>query len=112
MVWSIGLKAPSLKAFRSHSAFAVNILCEQSKSLALNFARPSDTKFAGVDWYAGLDDVPVLNDAAAVIQCRTESRIAGGDHEIYLGRIFDFHHTEKSPLLFHKGNFATLGDGL
>ena len=112
VVWSIGLKSPSLRAFRGHSAFAINIMCDQSKNLALNFARPSDKKFAGVDWHAGLDGVPVLDDAAAVIQCRTEARIPGGDHEIYLGRVFDFHHTEKSPLLFHKGSFAALGDGL
>ena len=34
------------------------------------------------------------------------------EHEIYLGRVFDFHCTEKSPLLVHIGNFATLGDKL
>jgi len=107
VVWSIGLKAPSLGAFRSHSAFAINIMCDQSKELALNFARPSDNKFKGVGWSAGLDGVPVLDNA--VIQCRTETRIPGGDHEIYLGRVIGFHRTEKSPLLFHKGNFATLG---
>lgn len=110
VVWSIDLKAPSLGAFRSHSAFAINIMCDQSKDLALNFARPSDNKFAGVGWHPGLDGVPILHDAAAVIQCRTEARIPGGDHEIYLGRVFDFHRTDKSPLLFHKGGFATLGD--
>lgn len=110
VVWSIGLKAPSLGAFRNHSSFAINIMCDQSKDLALNFARPSDDKFAGVDWYSGVDGVPVLADAAAVIQCRTETRIPGGDHEIYLGRVLEFHRTEKSPLLFHQGSFATLGD--
>lgn len=110
VVWSIGLKAPSLSAFRSHSAFAINIMCDQSKNLALNFARPSDNKFAGVNWKAGLDGVPILDDAAATIQCRTEARIPGGDHEIYLGRVINFHRTDKSPLLFHKGSFATLGN--
>lgn len=112
IIWSIGLNAPSLGAFRSHPSFAINVMCDKSKDLALNFARPSDSKFAAVDWYPGHDDVPVLKAAAAVIQCRTEARIPGGDHEIYLGRIIDFHQTEKSPLLFHKGSFATLGDKL
>ena len=110
VIWSIGLQAPSLGAFRAHSAFAINIMCERSKDLVLNFARPSDNKFSGVKWRAGLDGVPVLDDAATVIQCQTEARIPGGDHEIYLGRVIDFHRTDKSPLLFHKGSFATLGD--
>ena len=53
IIWSIGLRAPSLGAFRSHGFFAINILCDQSKDLALRFARPSDDKFAGVDWRPG-----------------------------------------------------------
>lgn len=112
IVWSIGLNSPSLGAFRRHSAFAINIMCADSKELALNFARPSENKFANINWTAGLDDVPVLDDAAAVIQCRVETRVAGGDHEIYVGRVFDFHNAEKAPLLYHKGNFATLGDSI
>lgn len=110
VLWSIRLSAPSLGAFRNHSSFIVNIMCDQSKELALNFARPLEDKFAGVDWHPGLDGAPVLDAAAAVIQCRTETRIPGGDHEIYLGRVIDFHSTDKSPLLFHQGKFANLGD--
>jgi flavin reductase (DIM6/NTAB) family NADH-FMN oxidoreductase RutF len=110
ILWSIGLQAPSLTAFRAHSAFAINIMCEDSKDLALNFARPSEDKFAGVEWEAGYDGVPVLAGAAAVLQCRTEQRLPGGDHEIYIGRVMGFHHAAKSPLLFHKGKFAKMGE--
>ena len=112
VVWSLNLNAPSLGAFRTHPSFAINIMCDQSKDLALKFARPAPDKFAEVDWYAGLDGVPVLLTAAVVIECKTEARIPGGDHEIYLGRVLNFHRTDKSPLLFHKGKFATLGDNI
>jgi len=112
VVWSINLNAPSLSAFRGHPSFAINIMCEQSKDLALNFARPSDNKFADVAWSGGLDGVPVLDAASTVIQCRTDMRIPGGDHEMYLGRVFDFHKTDKAPLIFHKGKFAKLGNVL
>ena len=87
-------------------------MCDRSKDLALNFARPSEDKFSGVDWRPGLGGVPVLTEASAVIQCRTETRMPGGDHEIYLGRVLAFHQTDKSPLLFHKGRFATLGGSI
>lgn len=110
IVWSISLQSPSLGAFRRHGFFAINIMCDQSKDLALNFARPSEDKFAGVDWRPGLSGVPVLNAASAVIQCRTETRMPGGDHEIYLGHVLELDQTDKAPLLFHKGDFATLGD--
>jgi len=109
VVWSIGLNAPSLGAFRRHPSFAINIMCEESKDLALNFARPSDDKFADIAWKPGFDGVPVLDDAAVVIQCSTEMRFPGGDHEMYLGRVMEFHRTDKKPLLFHKGAFTKLG---
>ncbi len=110
VLWSIGLKTPSLSAFRQHSSFAINILCDQSKSLAQQFATPSEDKFAGIEWQPGLNGVPLLDAAATVIQCATQARIPGGDHEIYLGRVVDFCNTGKPPLVFHAGNFATLGD--
>lgn len=112
ILWSLALKAPSLSAFRTHPSFAINILCDQSKDLALNFSRPSDDKFAGVDWQPGLNGVPVLQQASAVLECETVDRIPAGDHEIYLGRVCRISKDEKTPLLFYKGQFARIGDAL
>lgn len=112
VVWSLSLNAPSLGAFRTHSSFAVNIMCDGSKNMVLNFSRPRDDKFSEVDWVAGLDGVPVLNNASAVLECRTENRFPGGDHEMYLGRVMAIRKAEKPPLIFHKGQFSRLGVSL
>jgi flavin reductase (DIM6/NTAB) family NADH-FMN oxidoreductase RutF len=112
VVWSLALKSPSLSAFRRSGTFAINIMCDQSKDLALQFSRPSPDKFAGVDWREGVDGCPVLDGAAAVLQCRTQSRIPGGDHEMYLGRVIQFTNAGKRPLIFHQGSFAEIGTGL
>lgn len=112
ILWSIGLKTPSLGAFRSHPSFAINIMCQDSKDLVHNFSRPSDTKFADVGWTKGIDGVPILDRAATVLECRTENRYEGGDHEIYLGRVCRFSITDKEPLIFHKGKFAEIGSAL
>lgn len=112
ILWSLSLKAPSLTAFRSHSSFAINILCDQSKDLALNFSRPSEDKFAGVNWRTGLNGIPVLAQASAVLECETVDRFAGGDHEIYLGRVCRISKDDKNPLLFHKGQFSKIGASL
>lgn len=112
VAWNINLQAPSLSAFRDHPSFAINILCADSKDLALHFARPSDDKFGSVDWQAGVDGVPILNAAAATIECQTEARIPAGDHEIYIGRVFNFRSSNRQPLVFHKGQFLTLGDAI
>lgn len=111
--WSLSLNAPSLGAFRNHGHFAINILCEDSIDLANTFARPSDNKFQNVDWSAGVAGVPVLERATAVFECKTASQIPGGDHEVFLGEVVNFHSApEKAPLLFYKGKFARMGEEL
>lgn len=112
ILWSLGLGAPSLSAFRAHSAFAVNVMGADDLDLTMQFARPSDDKFAGVDWHGGYRGVPVLTNALARIECRVESRVPGGDHEIYLGRVQRLEMREGAPLLFHRGSFAKLGEAL
>lgn len=109
VLWSIGLGAPSLSAFRAHSGFAINVMGVEDQALTMQFARPSDDKFAGVDWYNGYAGVPVLDRALAVFECRTVNRMAGGDHEIFLGEVQAFAEREGEPLLFHRGQFRALG---
>ena len=109
VLWSIALKAPSRDAYRRHPGFAINIMCEDSKDLSLKFATPADDKFKGVNWTEGHFGIPVLNDALATLECQTEDRIISGDHEIYIGRVLRIDHSDRDPLVFHRGKFTTLG---
>ena len=108
ILWSIALTAPSLSAFRSHSGFTINILSEDQKDIGLQFARPSENKFEGIDWHPGYADTPVLDNALAVLQCKTYQKYEGGDHEIYLGEVQKVNFNDQQPLVFHRGNFGSL----
>ncbi|MEP5155364.1 flavin reductase family protein [Planktotalea sp.] len=110
VLWSIGLETPSRSAYAAHPSFAINIMCAQSKELSLHFARPSEDKFAGIDWRPGIDGVPVLDAALATFECTVEDRIVSGDHEIFIGRVMSMGQREADPLLFHRGKFAHLGE--
>ncbi|MEO9515184.1 MAG: flavin reductase family protein [Paracoccaceae bacterium] len=112
ILWSIGLNTPSRSAFQSHGSFAIHIMSDTAKDTSLKFARPSDEKFNGIDWKQGLNGVPVLNDALAVLECKVENQIISGDHEIFIGRVLRIDQSEGEPLLFHKGGFASLGPAL
>ncbi|MEO9843579.1 MAG: flavin reductase family protein [Roseobacter sp.] len=109
VLWSIGLNTPSRSAYANHSSFAINIMCAESKETSLHFARPSEDKFADVDWTPGHDGVPVLKAALATLECTVQDRIISGDHEIFIGRVVRLGNRDGDPLLFHRGKFAHLG---
>ena len=110
ILWSLSLKAPSFGAFQRHDGFAVNIMSADATDVVQRFARPSSDKFAGVAWTSGFLGVPLLDDVVATFECRTESRLAKGDHVIYFGSVERYSKTDRRPLIFHRGHFATLGD--
>ncbi len=112
ILWSIGLGAPSRRAFQTHPGFAINIMGAASKEQTLQFARPSDDKFAGIEWRAGQHGVPVLQNAVATLECRTDQRILAGDHEILIGEVLQIDRKDGAPLLFHRGTFADIGEAL
>ncbi len=112
VLWSIGLETPSRSAFQSHGAFAVNIMGAETKDLTMGFARPSDDKFANVNWSKGHNGVPVLADALVSFECTMEQQVLAGDHEIFIGRVMKMTERDGDPLLFHCGRLALLGAAL
>ena len=112
ILWSIGLDAPSRGAFQTHGSFAINIMGSGTKDTTMNFARPSDDKFAGVSWRVGHRGIPLLNEAIAVLECDVEKRIVVGDHEIFIGRVQHLQQNDGDPLVFHKGQFSALGQAI
>ena len=111
ILWSLALKAPSLAAFRSTDHFAVNILAEDQRAIALQFARPSDDKFTGIATETGLTGAPLLSDALAHVECRTVARHPGGDHEIMVAEVVTLRRRDGAPLVFQRGAFHGLTPG-
>lgn len=112
ILWSISSSSPSRDAFANHRAFAVNVMPEDQKVQALQFARPSENKFKGVAWRRGWRSVPVLEAALATLECDVKEIIPCGDHEIIVGSVHAIDRREGNPLVFFRGQFATLGAAL
>ncbi|MDJ0639600.1 MAG: flavin reductase family protein [Paracoccaceae bacterium] len=109
ILWSIVSKAPSRPAFETHGAFAVNIMPEGDKEDVLRFAKPIDYKFDGIAWRRGWQDVPVLENALATLECDVKQMIPCGDHHIVVGSVRAIDSREGDPLVFFRGQFTTLG---
>lgn len=110
VLWSLAIKAPSVRAFRTHGAFAINILAQDQINICRQFATPSANKFDGVDFRPGYCDVPLIAGATARFECRTYARYPGGDHEIYLGEVVNLSKFDRAPLVFHRGEFKAVED--
>lgn len=108
VLWSLALNAASLPVFRSSGGFAINILSADQAHLPKVFSSPVEERFADLNWQPGLKNSPVLNDAAAVIECATYARYDGGDHEIMLGEVLRHRSTDRTPLVFGKGRLGPL----
>ena len=57
-------------ALAASKHFVVNILRENQQNLSNHFASPSDDKFTGVEFRAGIEEIPVLTGALANLECR------------------------------------------
>jgi len=109
ILWSIDLGSGNLASFQAADAFSINILAESQIELARRFAEPGAGRFEGASHSTGALGVPVIENALAVIECRTEARHPGGDHEIIVGRALHIAHAiGVRPLLFWRGRFGGL----
>ncbi len=106
VLWSLVAYSSSLTVFQNASHFAVNVLGASQQELANKFAKPSEDKFAGVDWTPGLGNAPLLAESVANFQCRAVNRYYGGDHVIFLGAVEAYSYNRNEPLLFAHGTYG------
>jgi len=104
----------SYPAFVRAAHFAVNVLAEGQLGLARLFAGTGEGKFRSVDHAPGAaSGAPLLAGAHAWLECEVVRRIASpGTHEIVIGRLLAHALGDAPPLLFHRGRYHRLGEGL
>jgi 3-hydroxy-9,10-secoandrosta-1,3,5(10)-triene-9,17-dione monooxygenase reductase component len=110
VLWSLARTAASAPVFRDAEYFAINVLAQGDEAISSHFARSGADKFAAFAdrFMPGLGAVPVLNGAAATFECHSRHRYYGGDHIIVIGVVERYAHRDASPLVFHRGKYASL----
>ncbi|WP_280672292.1 MULTISPECIES: flavin reductase family protein [unclassified Kitasatospora] len=96
--------------------WAVSLLGERHRTLASRFAmkgRLSDRLlFADTPHHRGpASGAPLVEGALATVECRTEQRIAAGDHTLVIGRVLEARvpSPDGQPLLYFRGGYRQLG---
>jgi flavin reductase (DIM6/NTAB) family NADH-FMN oxidoreductase RutF len=105
ILWSQALTSRSYSAFRDTDHFAVSILADDQVAISNHFAKSHDDKFSGVAHSCGLGDVPVVDGAAAFLECvKVESHLVG-DHMLYIGRVERIGKSSRQGLAFSDGKY-------
>lgn len=102
--------AGSHHAFEQSRAFVVNILRENQKDISNHFASHISDKFSGIAYVSGIEELPVLTDALANLECSLRYSHEGGDHTIYVGEVKRSTVNDGNPLLYFHGNYRNIND--
>lgn len=106
VLWSQALTSKSLDAFQSTETFAVNILADDQIEVSNHFAKSRDDKFSLVAHSDSVNGLPVIDGAAAHLECTKVATYPGGDHVVYLGRVERIGHSNRRPLAYAAGRYA------
>jgi len=108
VLWSLAKTAGSLQAFKNTEYFAVHILSEDQQELSNRFAQRGVDKFSNIDIQRGPENIPLIEGCAAQFTCKTAYQYEGGDHLIFVGEVVNFRRRDRSPLLFHDGEYGQI----
>lgn len=108
VLWSIEKTSDQFDAFAQAGHYAVNILAEGHGELSRHFATHRGDKFDGIDHYHGVEQLPLLPDCCASLQCRIVERVEAGDHIVMIGEVIEMDKGDARPLVFHQGQYRAL----
>jgi flavin reductase ActVB len=94
-------------AFMTAEQFGVSILAQGQSSIALRFATKAIDKWDGTRSVPGrATGIPLIDGAAARLECRIHSRADGGDHTILVGEVLTADANGNEPLLHFNRSFG------
>jgi len=104
----IDVNTGSHHALAQTDSFVVNLLREDQQYISDRFASYLPDKFESVKYHAGIDNLPVLEDALANLECRMVNSHLNGDHTIFIGQIERATVNDGKPLVYFHGNYRKL----
>ena len=95
-------------AFSESGAYIVNVLRRSQVDLSERFAAPALDKFGDIAFHPGIEDIPVLENALANIECRITHAFDGGDHTIFIGAVEKVVYHDGEPLIYFQSDYRAL----
>jgi flavin reductase (DIM6/NTAB) family NADH-FMN oxidoreductase RutF len=111
MLVSVDKRTSALATILQSRHFALNYLSREQQAIADLFGGKAGVsgaqRFDGAIWETLATGAPVLADAAGAIDCRLEQTLDVGGVTIVIGRVADARVSNRDPLVFFRGRYAT-----
>jgi flavin reductase (DIM6/NTAB) family NADH-FMN oxidoreductase RutF len=109
----VGTTSDGCAVITRNEAFAVNVLSADQEPLSRFFAskdRPRGRDaFSSVPHSEAITGSPLLDGAAAQLDCRLHAAHEAGDHMIFIGEVVAMNvEPDAKPLIFHGGAYGVL----
>ncbi|MFB6469867.1 MAG: flavin reductase family protein [Vulcanisaeta sp. AZ3] len=108
---AIDKRLTSHEAIDKSNVYAVNILSDDMKELAIRFATaPREERFKGLKTRTAKTGSPIIEGSIAYLDCRVVAKYPIGDHTIFVGEVIDGQvMNNKSPLIYYNRGYYTIG---
>lgn len=104
----IGKTASCHDAFLENDQWSIQMASSAHVELIEKFATKGIDKFAGGEFVPDHRGIPVLLDAAVLIECEAHARYDGGDHTILIARVIEIDLDDRPPVLYFQRGFRPL----
>jgi flavin reductase (DIM6/NTAB) family NADH-FMN oxidoreductase RutF len=98
-------------ALQSARHFALNVLAADQEAVSRRFALDHPDRFSGIEYRLSKHGVAVLDGVLASIECEKHGAVPGGDHTVVFGLVVGGAVSDRSPLLYYRGGYASMHGG-
>lgn len=90
--------------------FAVNLLAAGQQNVSNLFAggASEEDRFASVTWHKSNNDVPVLDNSIASLECKVAQQVRAGTHWVIIGEVLAVTCRNGEPLLYYSAGYREL----
>jgi flavin reductase (DIM6/NTAB) family NADH-FMN oxidoreductase RutF len=110
VVASLDRRSGTLEAIRSRRAFAVHVLGDSHRPLAMRFAERRGDKFDELEFARNERGVPLLEQYSFRFECVLHDEFPGGDHVLVIGAVEELseHRISQDPVVWYGRTFQRL----
>ncbi len=109
--WSVQNSASQFDLWTQASNFAVSILGENQRDIAMRYASRGSSGLRDVDFEQSPGGLPVIAGAMGYFECRQWSLYPAGDHTMIFGEVMGIDQaSDARPLGFFGGEFCRIAD--